>query len=202
MGKFVFGVIIGLAVSAVGGYVYVHYGFVNLQADRGAGMVERVYMQGAMDRSVERHAPRVRNPIEPTDANLVEGIRLYKANCAGCHGGPDKPVSELGLGFSPQVPQFAKDTPDMPDYQNYWIIRHGVKMTGMPAWEKVLSEADTWKIVTFLGKMEDLDRLSPEVRQAWKSGGQTELGAQQNPSVPPTPQPAPTEPEHHHHHHE
>ena len=150
MGKFVFGLIIGVILVLAGAFVYIHFGYMNMQADQAVGTVERVYMGGAMDRYADRHAPQLKNPLDASDANLVEGIRLYKANCAVCHGGPDKPVSELGLGFSPRAPQFSQDAPDMPENQNYWIIRHGVKMTGMPAWEKVLSDSDLWKLTTFL----------------------------------------------------
>jgi thiosulfate dehydrogenase len=183
MGKFIGGVIVGLLCVAAGVYVYVHYGFMNLQADRPPGRLESLYMGSAMDHYAERHAPQVRNPIQPTDANLVEGIRLYKSNCAVCHGGPDKPVSDVGLGFNPPVPQFLKEAPDMPENENYWIISHGIKRTGMPAWNKVLSDSDIWKLTTFLSKMEDLDKLPPAAQAAWKTGSQAELGAQENPSA-------------------
>ncbi len=200
MGKFILGIIVGLILVGAGSYIYVHFGFMNMQADQAVGTVEGIYMRGAMDRYVGRHAPKLTNPVEPTEANLVDGVRLYKMNCAVWHGGPDKPVSELGLGFNPRAPQFVKDAPDMADNENYWIIRHGVKMTGMPAWEKVMSDNDMWKVTTFLGKMEDLDRLPPAVQQAWKGGGQAELGAQQNPTAPPSEQqtPPPATPKHKH----
>jgi len=128
MGKFLAGFIIGAVVLAGGVYVYIHYGFLDMRADRASGRWERACMNGALDRYAERYGPQVRNPLEPTDATLIEGIALYKADCAGCHGGPDNPVSELGLGFNPPAPQFLRAAPGIPGNQNYWIIRHGVRM--------------------------------------------------------------------------
>jgi thiosulfate dehydrogenase len=205
MGKFIWGIIVGVLGVAAGAYIYVHYGFMNMQADRTPGRIESMYMGSAMDHYAERHAPRVQNPIQLTEANLVDGVRLYKSNCAVCHGGPDKPISNVGLGFNPPVPQFLKEAPDMPENENYWIIRHGIKMTGMPAWDKVLSDTDIWKVTTFLSMMGGLDKLPPAAQAEWKAGGQVELGAQQNPSAP-GPQPGaatatPSHPEKHGHDH-
>ena len=183
MGRFVAGVLAGAAGLAAGAYVYVHYGFMDMRADKPASRIERFYMRGAMDKSVDRHAAKLRNPVPATDANLIEGIRVYKSNCAICHGGPEKPVSSLAQNFSPPVPQFLKDAPDMPEHQNYWIIQHGVKMTGMPAWDQVLSDIDIWKVTTFLSKMGELSQLSPEVQAAWKASGELEPGAQPVPAT-------------------
>jgi len=202
MGKFVAGVIVGVLGVAVGAYVYIHYGFLHLEADRPGMGIERLYMNGAMDRYAGRYAPEAQNPIPPTDANLMDGIRLYTSNCAICHGGPEKPISEIGLGLYPRAPQFLKDAPDMPPNQNYWIIKHGIKRTGMPSWDKALSETELWKVITFLSQMENLEKLSPAVQEAWKSGGQKELGAQPNLTAPGAPlapaMPHPTGPAHSH----
>jgi thiosulfate dehydrogenase len=170
MRKFLVGLIIGVLLVGVGSFVYVHYGYLDMRADQAPGTLENTYMRGAMDKYADRYAPKAENPIQPTDANLIEGVHLYKANCAVCHGGPEKPV--VALGFNPKVPQFLKDAPDMPEYQNFWITKHGIKMTGMPAWEKVMSDDEIWKVTTFLTRMEDLDKLPPAVQAAWKSGGQ------------------------------
>jgi thiosulfate dehydrogenase len=200
MGKFIAGVIIGILGVAAGAYIYVHYGFLNMQADQPIAGIERFYLRGAMDRYAERFAPVVKNPLQPTDETLIQGIRLYKSNCAVCHGGPLIPISEVGRGLYPRAPQFLQDSPDMPEHENYWIIKHGVARTGMPAWDKVLSDADIWKLTTFLGKMEVLEKLSPAVQEAWKSSGEQELGVQPKTSLPAPAMPKSGQHEGHHHH--
>jgi mono/diheme cytochrome c family protein len=171
MRKFIAGVILGVGGLAAVGFVYMHYGFVNLTADQPVSRMERAVMGGGMDRYAERYASKVTDPVEPNDINLIEGIRLYRANCAMCHGDFGKPVSELGRGFYPRTPQFLSDAPDMPPEQNFWIIKHGVRWTGMPAWGKLMPDSDIWKITTFLGKMDELDKFSPAVQDAWKNPG-------------------------------
>lgn len=191
MGKFIAGILVGLVIVAAGAYVYIHHGFIHMQADQPVTRLEQVYLNDATDNYVHRYAPKAQNPMPPTDANLMDGIRIYKSNCAVCHGGPVKPVSEVGAGLYPPAPQFVREPPDMADHLNYWIVKHGIARTGMPAWDKALSDADIWKVTTFLGKMAELDKLSPAVQQEWKTGGQAEVGAQQNPTGPAAqPQPA------------
>jgi mono/diheme cytochrome c family protein len=179
MRKFFVGLILGVLLVAAGSFVYIHDGFIDLRADQPLGFIEQTYLRGAMDKYADRYSPKEENPIARTDANLIEGIHLYKANCAVCHGGPNKPI--VSIGFSPRAPQFLSDAPDMPEYQNFWITKHGIKMTGMPAWDKALSDSEIWKITAFLSRMEDLDKLSPTVQAAWKGGAPAELGVQPTP---------------------
>jgi thiosulfate dehydrogenase len=168
MGKFVFGVIVGIVAVFGGAYAYVHYGFFNMRADQARGTVERIYMRGAMDRYAERYAANQKNPLTADEATLIAGVKLYKNDCALCHGGPSNPISDVGQGLNPRAPQFLKDAPDLPEYQNFWIIKHGIRMTGMPAWEKVLTDSEIWQLTTFLTKFEQIDKLPPAVQAEWK----------------------------------
>ena len=116
--------------------------------------------------AVDRRAPEARNPIEPTDANLMAGMKIYQANCAGCHGDIQHHHAALGDGFYPRAPQFVEDRPDMPENQNFYIILHGVRLSGMPAWKGALSEQEMWQVTTFLSHM---DNLPPQVTAEWKT---------------------------------
>jgi mono/diheme cytochrome c family protein len=203
MGKFIAGLIIGAVLLAAAGSIYLHYGFINLAADQEANPVEAFVMGPAMDRYAERHAPKVKNPLKVDDATLIAGIKLYKADCAICHGGPANPVSDVGRALYPQAPQFSKDAPDMPEEQNYWIIKHGIQRTGMPAWEKILTDSEVWQLTAFLRKFEDLEKLSPAVQEEWKKPGEVLTPAARTPppGAPRTtsPKEAPTR-EHRHQH--
>jgi len=77
-------------------------------------------------------------------------------HCAGCHGVPSNPDSQFAHSFNPEVPSFFKDAPDMAEHQNFYIIKHGIRWTGMPAWDKTLDDTQTWQIVTFLSNIEKL----------------------------------------------
>jgi mono/diheme cytochrome c family protein len=109
-------------------------------------------LEGAMRYSVRRHANSVVVP-HLTEADIVRGAAVYRDNCAQCHGGPGFAPSTHGLSMQPVPGPLVDATARWKVRELYWITRHGVKMSGMPAWEFHLSEADTWAVVAFVNKM-------------------------------------------------
>ena len=93
-------------------------------------------------------------------------MKIYTMNCAGCHGGLDNKPSVLQHNFYPPVPQLILDPLDDPDWHVYYAVRTGVRYTGMPAWNKVLSEEDMWKVTGFLTHLE---KLPAPVQEYWKN---------------------------------
>jgi mono/diheme cytochrome c family protein len=166
MGKFILGVIITLAVLILGGLGYAMLGFCPTQANVTPPHWEHHLAMGAVDASMERHAPRVTNPLPLTDQNLEDGMKLYTMTCAGCHGGLDRKPSSFGSSFYPPAPNLISDPPDDPEWHIFYTIRTGVRYTGMPAWDKTLSEQDMWKITSLLSHM---DKLPPGVQDYWKT---------------------------------
>jgi len=166
MGKFVLGVIITLIVVVLGGLGVAMLGFIPTNANVAPPRLERRIANGAVDASMERHAPRVTNPLQPTDQNLEDGMKLYTMNCAVCHGGFDRKPASLANSFYPPAPNLISDPPDDPEWHVFYTIRTGVRYTGMPAWEKTLSEQDLWKITSLLSHME---KLPPSVQDYWKT---------------------------------
>jgi mono/diheme cytochrome c family protein len=167
VGKFIAGVIATLLVIFVASFIYVHYGFMDISADAPYNKFERIYVRGMLDRWAERFGPKTDNPVQPADANLIDSVKLYKTNCAVCHGSPQNPVAEIGGGLYPHAPQFMKHPPsDMTDGMIFQITKHGVARTGMPAFSKHLSDTDIWKLAAFLKRME---KLPPAVDAEWKS---------------------------------
>jgi mono/diheme cytochrome c family protein len=131
-------------------------GRVNFAADQAPSETEKHLAMAAVDASTDRHAPEMKNPLTASEATLVSGADLYMNHCAGCHGLPSNPDSAFARSFNPPVPVFFKDAPDMAENQNFYIIQHGVRWTGMPAWGSSLSETQIWQLVTFLGNLEKL----------------------------------------------
>ncbi len=166
MGKFLLGVIVTLAVLILIGLGVSTLGFFPTPANVEPPHWERHLAMGAVDASMERHAPRVTNPLMPTDDNLKDGIKLYTMNCALCHGGLDRKPSTLANSFYPPPPNLISDPPDDPEWHVFYTIRTGVRYTGMPAWDKTLSNDDMWKITMFLSHM---DKLPPAVQDYWKT---------------------------------
>lgn len=117
--------------------------------------------------------PEAKNPAPATEENLVAGATLYLNHCGGCHGIPSNPDSQFAHSFYPPAPSFFKEAPDMPENQNYYIIVHGIRWTGMPAWSKTLNDTQTWEIVTFLSNIEKLPPAAKRVFETSASPANT-----------------------------
>ena len=155
MKGFILGIVTMLFVLALG-VVFALMGFVNMRADNPPSKVETKLAGHAMDASVARAAPKMVNPMSADEANLAAGARLYRDHCTLCHGDPAHPKASLAESLNPPAPQFMDDMADMPENQNFYILQHGIRWTAMPGWGKVLSEQQTWQLVTFLSHMHDL----------------------------------------------
>jgi thiosulfate dehydrogenase len=163
--NFVLGVIITLLVLVVGGLAIALLGLLPTNADSTPPRIERRVAMSAMDASMERHAPRVTNPVPPTDENLIDGMKLYTMNCSACHGGLDRKPSSLAKSFYPAPPQLIIYPMDDPEWHIYYAVRTGIRYTGMPAWNQALTEQEMWKVTGFLSRIE---KLPPAVQDYWK----------------------------------
>jgi hypothetical protein len=166
MGKFFLGVIVTLLILILGALGFTMLGFFPTAANVEPPHMERSIAMHSLDASMDRHAPRVTNPLTPIDQNLEDGMKLYTMNCALCHGGLDRKPSTLANSMYPPPPNLISDPPDDPEWHIFFAIRTGVRYTGMPAWDKTLSEQDIWKITMLLSH---LDKLPPSVQDYWKT---------------------------------
>lgn len=176
MRKFLLGFLTGLAVIALAEFSYLRFGFLDTRADIPvSGLEERIAMP-ALDASIDRRAPNIKNPVDSSNVNLLAGMKVYQTNCAGCHGDVSHPHGPLADVFYPRAPQFVEDSPDMPENQNFYIVQHGIRLSGMPAWRQTLSDQQMWQVTTFLSHM---DKLPTEVSEQWKTaaGGPAEEGS-------------------------
>jgi mono/diheme cytochrome c family protein len=166
MRRFFSGFIAAVVIILLAGFLWLRLGFVDPRADAPENALERAIAMPALDASIRRRAPEARNPIDATDVNLVAGMKVYQNACAGCHGDIHQPHAVFGDSFSPRAPQFMEDTPDMPENQNFYIIQHGIHLSGMPAWRSTLKDEEMWQVTTFLSHM---DKLPPQVAEQWKA---------------------------------
>jgi len=121
--------------------------------------------QRALHQAVRREAANVQCLVPVNDEVLQAGIKIYRTNCAGCHGDFGQPSVWGTGGFYPRVPQFADSPPALRSEEMFLIVRNGVRYTAMGAWKDLMSEDDTWKVVLFLSK---LPSLPPDVRTTWE----------------------------------
>ena len=165
MRNFILGMVITILVLLIGGLGFALLGFLPTRSNVAPPAMEHHIAMSALDNSVERHAPRLNNPVPPTDENLIEGLKIFTMNCALCHGRIDRQPSALEKSFYPPPPNFILHPPDDPEWHIFYVIHNGVRYTGMPAWDRTLSEPDIWKVTAFLTR---IDKLPPAVQDYWK----------------------------------
>jgi thiosulfate dehydrogenase len=165
--SFILGIVVTLLVLALGGYMAVRGGLVEARADVPPPAIERWAARTSLDATIDRETAALKNPLQDTDENERDGVRLYGANCAVCHGTSDEKSSNIAQGLYIRAPQLAKHgVEDDPEEETYWKIAHGIRFTGMPSYTKSLSDNEMWQLAVFLKHM---DSLKPGAASAWKA---------------------------------
>jgi mono/diheme cytochrome c family protein len=144
-------------LGAAAGYAVYRSGVYDIGAT--AQHLQPVYslLENGMRHSVRRHARNVAVPPLNEPARLLRGAGLYREHCAQCHGGPGTPPATHGMSMQPVPGPLVDASGRWEPRELYWITRHGIKMSGMPAWEVRLNEPDTWAVVAFLTRLPGLD---------------------------------------------
>lgn len=167
MNKFWAGVVITLLGIVIGGYLFVSMGMMPANADGTPPALEKWMARKSLRATLQREAPQGPVPITLNDKNLLAGIKLYAANCAMCHGTSDGEASNIAKGLYQHAPQLAKHgVEDDPEGKIFWFVKHGVRLTGMPAFSPTLTDEQIWQMVLFLKHM---DSLPPQADKAWKA---------------------------------
>ncbi|MEI6670170.1 MAG: cytochrome c [Acidobacteriota bacterium] len=179
------GVVLAVVVVLGGGFLVINRAWFPVGADNPPGYLERRVAHMTTDAYLAKNAPSQENPVPPTAAALGEGARIYEKHCAVCHGGGAQRISPLRTKFSPPVPQLVNRVPKDPDAEFWWITKHGFRMTGMPAWDGILSDDQIWTVVAFIKRS---DKLPPEAQTAWKEAAGVAVLAP--PATPPPAAPA------------
>lgn len=160
-------VVILLAIAAGLGYIY--SGAYNVAATQADTAPERWLFTTTMRRSVEVRAAGITVP-DLNDAKKVQsGYWDYKEMCEFCHLAPGVPPTEVSQGLMPRAPDLHAEASDWNDAELFWIVKHGVRMTGMPAWGPTHSDEKLWSIVAFLKKYPELS--ADQYQAMGKRGG-------------------------------
>ncbi len=148
-----------IAIAAVfvlqllGGLLFMTSGTYNIAADEPHLRPVRWMLQAGRTRAVQMrsrglHPPNLRDP-----SLLKRGFVLYRKNCQPCHGGPGAANEQIGRGINPKPPPLLTASNKWDDSELFWIVSHGLKLSGMPGFAPRLSETDVWGIVAFLRRV-------------------------------------------------
>jgi mono/diheme cytochrome c family protein len=163
---FVLGVLVSVAVGALGAVFFVGSGLYNIGADDHHVKPVFALIEQLRDRSIMRRARGIAAPPLDDVKMISAGARRYATLCAACHLAPGADASPIRSGMYPHPPSLAQEDAHDPA-TSFWIVKHGIKMSAMPAWGKSLDDAAIWEVVAFLRKLPD---MSPEAyREALSS---------------------------------
>ncbi|MDR3418602.1 MAG: cytochrome c [Nevskia sp.] len=151
-----------LLLALLGGAGYVYSGVYDVGADAPHSVPVYWLLDIALDRSVERHTAGLQAPPLDDPQRIAKGASEYHEMCDGCHLAPGMENNEFRRGLYPQPPDLSKPV-DATAAEEFWMIKHGIKMTAMPAWGISHDDATLWAIVAFLQK---LPQLTPAQYQA------------------------------------
>lgn len=127
-------------------------------------------------RSIAVRARQIEVPDLQDPARIRRGAGNYDAMCAGCHLAPGAGPSELSQGLYPAPPNLSR-LADIDAAQAFWVIKHGIKASGMPAWGKSMEDSDIWDLVAFLERLPALNSAQYEAEVA-ASGGHSHGGGE------------------------
>jgi mono/diheme cytochrome c family protein len=161
--KFLAGFIFALLLLVGSVYFYFKHGYAPVATASAPWPFEMQLAHMALDARIDKEAPKT-PPFQPVEADLQEGAHLYRQQCAVCHGLSNQPKTAVATGMYPDPPQLlhGKGVTDDPPGETYWKVANGIRLTGMPAYSKSLSEKQMWEI-SFL--MAQADKLPPSVME-------------------------------------
>jgi mono/diheme cytochrome c family protein len=145
-------------LGAGGAALFVYAGIYNIAATVQHTTPVYQLLEYVMRRSVKFRTDSIVVP-DLTDAQRIRrGAGHYRGHCLQCHGAPGVAPDALAFGMTPAPVNLVSTAREWPADEIYWVIQHGIKMSGMPAWNYKLSEQEIWDVVAFV---EALPALSP-----------------------------------------
>jgi mono/diheme cytochrome c family protein len=155
------GVVIGveIVIIAAVGLIVVYGGYYNVAATSKDPAWMDSLLGAISDHSIEHHAAGI--PVSPTfeKPDLEVGYDHYSEMCVMCHGAPGVEAGDAAQGLNPQPPHLYETVGDLSPSEVFWILKHGIKMTGMPAFGPTHDDEKLWNIAAFVKK---LPGMTPE----------------------------------------
>jgi|SRR5215472_2200013 len=169
----ILGILLTLLLLAGAVYYYFSSGHAPVATSAPAMPLERKLAKMAQDSYLGR-LPHPQPQVAADEANLIAGARVYKEQCAVCHGLPGEPKSAVSQGMFPKPPELFKGvgvTDDEP-WESYWKIENGIRMTGMPGFKSQLTEKQIWQVAMLV---KTADKITEPVKKELQAGNATPM---------------------------
>ncbi|HEX3744046.1 MAG TPA: c-type cytochrome [Bryobacteraceae bacterium] len=164
--KVLFGIVLGFALVAAGLFFYFRMGYAPVATAAAPMPFERQLAEAALDARIKKEAPATA-PIAGDEGNLAAGVKTYREACSMCHGLRGQPETVIAKGMFPKPPQFlARPAKDGQVGQTFWVVKNGIRLTGMPGFGESLSDDEIWQVSLMLEQRDKLpDSLAAPLSQ-------------------------------------
>lgn len=179
------------ALVALAGFVW--SGLYNIAADDAHSRPVYAVLETLRERSIDVRANRVQVPDLGNPERIRRGAGNYEAMCVGCHLSPGAAETELSAGLYPAPPNLSQTR--VAAAKAFWVIKHGIKASGMPAWGKRMHDEYVWDLTAFVQQLPTLDATHYQTLVA-SSGGHSHGGGESNMHGSDEPQAPPAEHDH------
>lgn len=158
-------------VGAAGFAAFVYSGIYPIAADEPHKPFVQFILTKVQERSVKNRAADLQLPTVDDPTMLRTGARLYARKCVVCHGAPGEARDMIGIGLNPDPPRLVSDAQTWTDGELFWIIKHGLKMAGMPAFDGGHTDEELWAITAIVRR---LPALTPREWEQLSAGAEAE----------------------------
>lgn len=141
----------------LGGLVFAWSGLFNVAASRGHWPITEWLLTFVMHNSVEKRSLAIATPSLDDPDMIRLGAAHFHGGCAYCHGAPGMPIGPIAKNMLPPPPDLAAAPREWKPRELFWIVKHGIKYTGMPAWASQQRDDEVWSVVAFLTRLPTLD---------------------------------------------
>ena len=161
--RFLAGFVTAIVLLVIAGFLYFQMGYAPVATASSPMPFEKMLAHLGLRARIAKDAPD-KAPIDADDAAFEAGARIYRQQCAVCHGLPEQPLSAIAKGMYPDVPQlFVHKVTDDPAGETYWKVANGIRLTGMPAFKGSLSETELWQVSLMLAHADKLPAQATEL---------------------------------------
>jgi thiosulfate dehydrogenase len=159
---FVVGLLVGVLLLIGGVYYYFASGMAPVATSDGPMPYEKKMASISKNAHIRKQMIPP-PPLPPDEPNLVEGAKVYKEQCATCHGLPNQPPPTISDNMYPHAPLLfkGKGVTDDPPGETHWTITNGIRLTGMPSFKDTLTDTQLWQVAQLLA---NADKISDSVK--------------------------------------
>ncbi len=169
----ILGSLLGVLLVAGGVYFYFSSGHAPVATSAPPIPFEKTLARLGLHAYLDK-LPHPQPPVPADEINLISGAKVYKEQCAGCHGLPGEPKSGVALGMYPAPPQLfhGVGVTDDEAWESYWKVENGIRMSGMPGFKDRLTEKQIWQVSVLV---KNADKITEAVRKELAAGASTPM---------------------------